>query len=126
MNFFTPAEVAKNYIATPAPTRIPPIRLPMYTITQFFSIWLTVISFSRSGIVNRQFPVNSSLQAIRTIVSPPGNTQAPMNLPRDGSVMDTATVVAPTPPNPINAPARIARMIIFGIGVLTLLFPVAM
>ena len=109
---------------TPAAIKILPTKFPRYTTTQFFNTPPSVTSFSSNGITSRLFPVNNSLPARRTMVSPPGNTQPARNLATDACSTDTEAAVEAIPPTAINAPARMANKNILLTGVFTLPFPV--
>ena len=74
--------------------------------------------------LKRQFPVNNSLPARSTMVRPPGKMQAPRSFPIAAGCTPTAAVVAPTPPSAMNTPAITASRNIYGMAVLTLLFPI--
>ena len=89
-----------------------PIRLPMYTITQFLSILPAVIFLSIRARVRRLLPVKSSAPHRMTIIRPTGNRAAPISLATmlwNGSPPAAVASTNTFAPNPIYAPASIPR-----------------
>lgn len=82
-----------------------------------------LIFFSRIGMINRLFPVKSSLPANTTMTRPPGKIRAFNSLAVDGSGTVAEAIVAEAPAIAIKTPAKMASTNIFAGGSLALLVP---
>ena len=98
----------------------------MYTITQFFSILPAVIFLSIRASVSRLFPVKSSAPHRITIISPTGNSAAPISLATmlwKGSPPAAVASTNTFAPNPIYAPASMPSTSILPTDRLAFLIP---